>query len=424
MTRTDNRRADDLALLRVPRWTSAVRTPRSSDRARILPTSFLAIAAILALILGAFLSQGVALGAEAAPRTIAGTETVLDVACSTATSCLAVGDDFSTSPAQAVVAPLTIQEGDLSVGTLRISAAPDGFALRGVACPTSASCVAVGTGRATPQGIVVALASDGSGFGNAPPETISTPGAESDLSSVACPTPTTCVAVGSSSALPGSESGSGEVALIGLNRGRVTIRTAEAIPGLEGLWDVACPTSATCLAVGTASPSGIGSGTAGIAVRLTLDGERLDVGPVESVASVDNLYGIACPTSAVCLSVADGDTRGEVVPLIVRSDALSIGPARAIGTASGAQGAPRGIACPTSTTCVATGGNSTQGLAVPISIGANGLALGPIQKVAGTSNLVRVACPTSLDCVAVGTNLPSGLLQGQGIATFLEVKGG
>ncbi len=78
------------------------------------------------------------------------------------------------------------------------------------------------------------------------------------------------------------------------------------------------------------------------------------------------------------------------------ADTLNAG--QTVAAASGLSG----VACPTSTTCVAVGStqSGTNGLIVPIDNGVPGTA----QSDTSTQDLTAIACPSATTCVALGSN--------------------
>jgi peptidoglycan/xylan/chitin deacetylase (PgdA/CDA1 family) len=143
--------------------------------------------------------------------------------------------------------------------------------LSGVACPTATTCEAVGGGVAVPI-------------------TNGTPGTAQPApgSAVACPTATTCEAVGGNVAVPITNGVPG---------------SARYVPtgGMDSfnLYGVACPTATTCEAVGDGGwPA---SSQQGVTVPIT----NGTPGAVQAMAGSSRLFGVACPTAGMC--EIDGD---------------------------------------------------------------------------------------------------------------------
>jgi hypothetical protein len=207
-----------------------------------------------------------------------------------------------------------------------------------------------------------------------------------------------------------------------------TIGNVQTVPGMRELGGIACPSSSTCLAVGINVAN-----TAGAIVPIT----NGSAGAVQSVAGTGELGGIACPSSSMCIAVGETELGVGVVVPVVNGTAgavqtvpgtfvldgvactsgsacvavglnVSGGPMGVVvpitnGTAGAAQTVPgalsfSGVACP-SNTCFAVG-NSNGGIGIVVPI-VNGTA-GAVQTVPGTSQLLGIACPTGSTCLAVG----------------------
>ncbi|MDQ6948035.1 MAG: hypothetical protein M3256_17645 [Actinomycetota bacterium] len=299
------------------------------------------------------------------------TSTFYAVACPTATTCEAVGVNYSTSQGIAV----SIANG--IPGTAQ--AIPGTVALRSVACPTATTCEAVGL-TSTGSSVVVPITNGIAGTAQAVSGTI-------ELQGVACPTATICEAVGNESSTQG--------VVVPITNG--TPGAAQVIPGTI-LLGVACPTATTCEAVG--------EDLAGRGVVVPISNATAGS---PQVASSGVLLGVACPTTTTCEAV--GVTR--IPPPLV---ALPLGAVVSIanGTPGATQAVPEteilfGIACATATTCEAVGQatpgsvtvSSPPAAVVPVTHGAVGAA----QVISAAHALSGVACPSATTCVAVGNDL-------------------
>ena len=235
--------------------------------------------------------------------------------------------------------------------------------LEGVACPSATSCIAVGSGSSS-GAVVVPLAADGN------PGTPVTAQA-SFLSEVACGSATSCVAVG----------GTGIGSVVTIDSG--TPGTLQTVTGTEDLGAVACANASTCLGLGAEFPDvevvvPIVNGTAGTAE--TLPGPTVE------------LNFVACPSATSCIAVGADHSGGVAVPL---------SPSGTPGTVQPVAGTSdlEGVACLSATSCIAVGAGSSGGaVVVPLSAGGTP---GTVEAVTGTHALAGVAC-TSSSCVAVG----------------------
>jgi hypothetical protein len=391
----------------------------------VIALTLVALASVLAAPIAAQTAAAQTAAAQSVPqavRAVPGTEKLLGVACPTATSCLAVGDDFSSSPVQPVIIPLAVGAPGLPIGATAPIQVPPDLALRGIACPGSGLCLAVGAGGTSDHGVVLSLRPDGTALGGAT-AAIPAGDAGSDFGDVACPTSTTCIAVGSRSWSSGPAEGSveanqGEVVLLTIDGTGVTPGPPLDIAGVEGLWGIACPTTTTCLGVGTTTATPSSSMRHGVLVGLTLGAAGVAVSQFQPLVGTDNLYDIACPTRTRCYAVADGNALGLMVPLSVDGANATVGTIQPVPDMSGAEG----IACPTSAACLVAGGNTVEGVAVPFAASGPGVAFGPVQPIAGTSNLGRVTCPTDTRCLAVGNQVSPTSEPGEGVAALVPLQ--
>ncbi len=258
--------------------------------------------------------------------------------------------------------------------------------LGGVACPTATTCEAVGTnylgsGLDKP-GVVVPIT-------NGIPGTPQIAGGTQGLPSVACPSATTCFAVG------GDFPSGGVVPIVNGISG-----TPQEVAGTTYLYSVACPSATSCLAVGyyqmAFPPTGM---VQGVVVPIT-NGIS---GTPQVVSGTSVLSGMACPSATTCEAVGY-NALGQVVVVPITNGTP--------GTAQVVAGTSflSGVACPSATTCFAVGyneiGQGSEGVVVPIT---NGIP-GTPQVVSGIEDLGSVACPTATTCLAVGTNNSGGVL--------------
>ncbi len=195
-----------------------------------------------------------------------------------------------------------------------------------------------------------------------------------------CISATSCWAVGSSAYL-------GDVIL---PIGSQNLETVAPGYGLEG---VACRDN-TCIAVGNvAVMSRKHNYGEGIAVAIT-DGKA---GSLGASPGAQNLNGAACRSSEWCVAVGSNshDSTEGVVVLVI---------SQAIRNAVPVPGSAvlNGVGCrrTTQVDCVAVGSGSNEGVVAGIYDGTPGTA----QAVAGTDELSGVACPTSTSCLVVGGN--------------------
>jgi hypothetical protein len=378
-----------LTALRPERKGEAVNEPRSSKRSRrtthkewrsrsVAVAAALFISTPVVLVGGSATASASTRVVNAPAQVVPGTTSLNGIACHGHDNCVAVGSDSG----EGVVVPIT----DGVPGTAEPVSATD--SLTAVSCPTTTYCVAVGTGPYSnpPEptqtaGYVVPI-TDGTPTGANVVPGMGMPGAPDQvyLYGVGCISATSCWAVGSSAYL-------GDVIL------PIGSQNLEPVAPGYGLQGVACRDN-TCIAVGNEAvtsrkyPYG-----EGIAVAVT-DGKA---GSLGGSPGTQTLNGVACRFSAWCFAVGSNthdSTEGVVVLVIsqtIRNAVLVPGSAVLYGV---------GCRHVTQVDCVAVGSGSNQGVVAPIYDGTPGAA----HAVAGSDELSGVACPTSTSCLVVGGN--------------------
>lgn len=300
--------------------------------------------------------------------------------------------------------------------------------LQAIACPTSARCIAVGTdGNGNGKSAYVDTANgDGTAW--------SGDLADDSLFSVACATPTDCVAA-STDQLARVTVASGAMA----PTGKVTPPST----GIVSLDRIACPDPTECFAVGFIGPY---EHSKGLVVRTNAVGAVL--GNLQE-ASKSGFGAIACPTTTLCLLAAADLTHPETIQLLsnghlgaqsalpstvyvqqlacyknvacygilgVRSKGeartnllYKLDPTTGAVTSKhvlGATFSADGIACGTATQCIVTGFEGSSPSMIVVSNGVPGVA----RHLAGTS-VSDIACTDANACFAVGQNAQGGLVE-------------
>jgi large repetitive protein len=269
--------------------------------------------------------------------------------------------------------------------------------VNGVACPTPETCVTV-----DPFGTAEAFSLGSSGAVTPGPAVTATGGAH--VFAVACASASLCVAVGQSNVVPAGEDyiPGFVVPLMISSSGQLTVGTAQNVPGSTQLEGIACPTSATCVAVGNvpvpSPPAPPDEGSNGVVVPIAISGSgALSLGTVATASDALGLDGIACPTPTSCVGVGTGlaPLGGEVVSIGLDSS----------GQVSVSQELPSpsdallGLACPTSTECIA--GAVVDVVPITVASSAGTLTVGNPQPVPPESEQVdAVDCPSATECIA------------------------
>jgi len=335
----------------------------------------LAVAAAVSLLL-ALTTSPAAAATVTAPVVAPGTNTLNGVACSTATTCVAVG----FGPSGNVVVPITN-------GIPGTPLPAPGRFVGGVGClPNTTTCLVVGQRnvprpgmRPLTMGIVTPYSNGALGTSQDVPGTNS-------INDVACPTATICYALGT---VPMS----GQGVVVTLNPDGTPAATNPFVFGPYSLENLACPTPTTCFGVGSGDPLGTGD-LQGVVVIIT-NGVP---GPPQYIAGTMSVFSVACPSAATCYAVATSipdenfQSTSILLPII---DGVVQSPLPVTGVSIGP------IACANDSTCVATGlTDDGSAVVVPIVFGTPGTP----QLVPGSNGFQAVACSSTTSCVAVGSN--------------------
>lgn len=304
------------------------------------------------------------------------------VACPSTTTCYAVGHN-STSSADI----LATTDGG---ATWTNQTVPSGVAsLDAVACPSPATCYAVGFGGGSYDGVIVATTDGGTTW-----RSQSTPVGGDDtsgyLSGVACPSTTTCYAVG-------SDEGTSTADILATTNGGATwmaqVPAAQEVNQARSLAAVACSSVADCLAVGS---DGLLSTTDG---GTTWNNEDDLLG----VALGGEPDGVACPSATTCYVVAGGTSKN----IVVTTDGGTTWTVRTLSSPTSLTG----VACPSTTECFAVAG--TGSIASPhsafLAATTDGATTWDTATLpGGLDGLFGVACASTDECDAVGVTSPSG----------------
>lgn len=318
------------------------------------------------------------------------------LACGSAADCWAVGS------AQTALGPVPLIDATRDSGTAWVAEQPgiSGSAtLDAVACPDQRHCLAVGgTAGGAPAG--VAMVTDGGGRRW---QQVAAPGGAVDLSAVYCAQAGHCLVL--------ATDGSGYWSASTVDGGQVWQRTGTLPLGFGGPTGVTCQGS-TCVSAGYLSLTGAkGAG----AVALTTDGGRSWT-TADVPADVGPLHDAACPTAARCLAVGTSSPNlADVTP------APSVVLASADGgltwtttSAPSGVGNATGISCATATRCAAVGTAWTF-TDPPTPVGAvatttdGGLTWRAPASRRLPAGLAGVACPTTSACVAGGGDELAGV---------------
>jgi hypothetical protein len=267
--------------------------------------------------------------------------------------------------------------------------------LVGISCSGPTDCTAVGdftpTGTKPSEEAFSALAEHWNGT-TWSVVSIPSQSTSSEVSSVSCPTATSCAAVGDA-AIPDHWNGTSW-----------SLASFAAKTSQSNLAHVSCPSATSCFAVGSYSTT---------SVQKTLiehwNGTSWAViaSPNPRGADVAELSSVACPTATDCIAVGSADTSSSQKTLTERWNGTTwkIVPSPNPPNADVAE--LLAVACPSATSCNAVGLTLSK-TAASLAEHWNGTtwSIAPSASPAGTgltiTDLIGVACPTATNCIAVG----------------------
>ena len=276
------------------------------------------------------------------------------VSCVSPTDCVAVGSFLldDAHPRQTL-----IESWDGSNWTVVASPNPGTASiLSDVACVSATDCVAVGSyGNAWPPDRTLVESWDGSTWTVVPSPTPT--GTYSNLDGVSCTGPATCMAVGSYRV----GSGLTDRTLVEAWNGTSWTITSSPSPGstFNSLRSVSCTGTTDCMAVGGADSGSPGSNRT---LAESWNGSTWTVVPGPSPPlSDDSLSAVSCTTSANCVAVGDQSDGMSVWRTLAEAwdgSSWRVVPSPNPGTS----GILFGVSCSSATSCVAVGRSSGNSL--------------------------------------------------------------
>ncbi|MHA3702579.1 hypothetical protein ACXR2U_10370 [Jatrophihabitans sp. YIM 134969] len=316
------------------------------------------------------------------------------VSCATATSCLAVGDTEASDGSRASLAYAYGAAGWRSVPVPVVTPSDHTYeGLEAVSCAAATTCVATGQG-ADAAGLI--LGWDGTNWKRQHAPAVPESAGISELSGVACPTTTTCTAVGyyydldSGKDVPRALRSSGAA------------WTADTPPGVRALGEVSCPTTASCTATTTRTSGGVP--VPAVARRNAAGTWSVTTLPEPTpVADYGALTGISCTGAKACTAVGNGGG----VPFVERFTGTwtvepTVAPAGVFGSRLGA------VSCSAASACTAVGTFRTAGATRALVERWDGTTWTrqpvPARNTAPLTDLLDVACPSASTCWAVGAD--------------------
>jgi hypothetical protein len=231
----------------------------------------------------------------------------------------------------------------------------------------------------------VTVAGAGPAAATATPWTVSyTNSGLTALTSIACPSTTTCYALDATSVA------------VTVNDG--TSWSPATVNASSILDAIACPSASECYAAGESNGSGA------VFYSTNTGGTWASVPGASSFASVTNVLAIACPSALICYAVGSSDTGTAVVEVTGNggstwtSDTLPVG---LLGMTA--------VTCTSTTACYAAGSTSSGAgsVAVVLATVNGGTSWSQQYEEAGSadasSEITALSCPTASTCYAAGS---------------------
>ncbi len=259
-----------------------------------------------------------------------------------------------------------------------------------LSCPLVGWCQAIGVGPLTDTQIETSSTTDGGRswstklFG----------GGVGALSGVACPSSLSCVAVGDSQYGAGPPPNPGTYILTTSNGGS----TWNPRPVPTGLSAVSCSSTMACVAVGGPGGAGPANGKQafGATIEATSDGGIVWKGE-QAPSAASTLDGVACPSTSTCVAVGQSQRPTTGVALLTKDGGTVWKPESL---------APRtaaliGVVCTGTTFCVAVGTDKRDNAIAEVSSDGGAkwtdhrIPLSPGNLPAG------LACASASDCIVV-----------------------
>lgn len=320
------------------------------------------------------------------------------VSCSRAARCIGIGESAGASGTS------TLAEGwngsNWSVEPTPDPEGADPSAMAGVSCPSTESCVAVGSYSA--NGLIVPLAErwNGSAWSILPPARIPPSTEFAVFAGVSCVSSDQCVAVGS------YYNGSTNLALVEAWNGSAwSIRTTPTASGVQAsvLNGVSCPAVRDCTAVGNYSDS---SGTWSLAESWNGSVWSMQKTPIPSGSQYSDLNAVSCSAATRCVAVGDYANATGTLTLALSGHGSAWSIQATPNPAGSFTSILNALSCPSVESCTAVGDTSAGAGSVPLAEGRDGTAwtIQTATDPTGASNgtLLGLSCRSSRACIAVG----------------------
>jgi hypothetical protein len=283
--------------------------------------------------------------------------------------------------------------------------APSG-SFTGVACPTATTCFAVGTVANGRWNNSLIERWNGTSWSiMASPSVATAAGGGTYLDDIACAGATSCFAVGAS-----QSNGATKTLIMRWNGSAWSIVASPNPSGspFPGLFSVACPGATSCFAVGV---SGV-SPAKTLIERWNGSAWSIVASPNPAGAANSALFGVACTSTTSCFAVGSANSGITPRTLVERWNGSAWSIVASPSPAGSTTPTLMSVSCPSSTSCFATGYYDAASVTKPLIERWNGTAWSitpnPNLPNASLSQLSDVSCATPTSCFAVGIAQTSG----------------
>ncbi|MFZ0666945.1 MAG: hypothetical protein WAM97_14430 [Acidimicrobiales bacterium] len=326
------------------------------------------------------------------------------VSCVSASMCAAVGYYTTSSGLEDPLA----ESWDGTEWTLRaVAGTTYGGSLFGVSCATSAGCQAVGINYGDNGQGDTSLAEGWDGTNWTAENVPGEPGAtNAALNSISCPASGDCEAVGTYA----TNSSTNLTLAVIWNATTWELQSPAAPTGLilDTFGSVSCTSASSCVAVGYYISTSI-EGRESLAESWNGTSWSIETTPDPANSLQTMADAVSCSSPTACTAVGQNVESGATVPLVLNWNGSEWSIHKATIAQSWQQSSFGGVDCTSASSCIAVGGaTKASSPSVPMSEGWNGedWSIQPVPIEPGTvgAALYGVACPSSTMCLAVGVD--------------------
>jgi hypothetical protein len=278
--------------------------------------------------------------------------------------------------------------------------------LHNVVCPSATLCVSVG--EYTSGSLVRTTSQQWNGTTWAAIPSVNPSGTISaKLEAIACPSTTNCIAVGSSA------TASAQKTLVEKWNGTTwSVMTSANVTGAEAneLTSIVCPTATSCFAVGDSVTNGV---TKSLAEHFNGSSWTVQTTPNPGSSDPVVLDSVSCQSTTSCFAVGQYNQSGLDKTLVERWNGTAWSIMASPNPVSSNAVHLTGIACPGTGSCFATGfynaGATTNTLIEQMSGTTWTVVTSPNPGGSTDAELNGLACPTLTDCFAIGKYTAGGV---------------